>query len=130
MVKAHTGEISAIAHEQGKLITGGRDLKVNVYSTANGEPTLEKSFEIEGSHPKSIDYFNGKILVGLRNGSIWELNESSGEKKLLLASHHEGEAWGLEVIPEENKIMTVGDDNKVMVFDYNERRFLRQGVLS
>jgi hypothetical protein len=101
-----------------------------VYSANGGEITLEKSFDLEGSHAKSLDYFNGKILVGLRNGSIWEINEASGEKKLLLASHHEGESWGLEVVPEDKAIMTVGDDNKVMVFDYANRRFLRQGTLS
>jgi hypothetical protein len=35
-----------------------------------------------------------------------------------MASHHEGEAWGLDIVPEENMILTIGDDNKVMVFDY------------
>jgi hypothetical protein len=68
---------------------------------------------------------NGKILVGLRNGSIYEINESSEEKKLLLASHHEGEAWGLEIVPETNSIYTVGGDNKVMEYNYEERRFVR-----
>jgi glycine cleavage system H lipoate-binding protein len=58
---------------------------------------------------------NGKILIGLRNGSIFEINENSEDKKMLLASHHEGEAWGLEVVPEDNIILTIGDDNKVMV---------------
>ena len=81
--------------------------------------------DLEGSHPKSLDYLNGKILVGLRNGSIFEIDEESGEKKLLLASHHEGEAWGLEVIPEDRTIMTIGDDNKVMMFDYANRRFVK-----
>lgn len=38
---------------------------------------------------------NGKILLGLRNGMIYEVNEESEEKKLLMASHHDGEAWGL-----------------------------------
>jgi WD40 repeat protein len=125
VLKVHTGEVSAIIHDQGKLISGGRDSKIIVHSTKGGEFTLENTFEIEGSHPKSLDYFNGKILVGLRNGSIWEINESTGDKKLLLASHHEGESWGLELIPEDKTIMTVGDDNKVMVFDYANRRFVK-----
>lgn len=73
---------------------------------------------------------NGKILIGLRNGSIYEINETSEDKKHLLASHHEGEAWGLEVIPEEKTIMTIGDDNKIMVFDYENKKFLRKGTIS
>lgn len=101
-----------------------------VHSTQNGEYTLEKTFDLDGSYAKSIDYFNGKILVGLRNGSIYEIIESTGEKKLLLASHHEGESWGLDVIPDEKTILTVGDDNKIMAFDYENRRFVRQGVIS
>jgi hypothetical protein len=48
----------------------------------------------------------------------------------LLSSHHEGETWGLQIIPEDNTIITVGDDNKIMTFDYANRRFLRQGKIS
>ena len=47
-----------------------------------------------------------------------------------MASHHEGEAWGLEVVPEDNVILTIGDDNKVMVFDYEQKKFLRKGTIS
>jgi hypothetical protein len=61
---------------------------------------------------------NGKILAGLRNGNIVEINESNEEQKLLLASHYEGEAWGLEIVPETNSIFTVGDDNRIMEFNY------------
>lgn len=48
----------------------------------------------------------------------------------MLASHHEGEAWGLEVIPEDNTIMTIGDDNKIMVFDYENKKFIKKGTIS
>jgi WD40 repeat protein len=112
------------------LISGGRDNKIAIHSTKGGEYILEKSIELEGSFPKALDYFNGKILAGLRNGSIFEINEATGEKKQLLASHHEGETWGLEVIPEEKKILTVGDDNKIMMFDYEKRCFVQQGKIS
>lgn len=47
-----------------------------------------------------------------------------------MASHHEGEAWGLEVVPEDKIILTIGDDNKVMVFDYENKRFVRKGTIS
>jgi hypothetical protein len=47
-----------------------------------------------------------------------------------MASHHEGESWGLDVIPEDNMILTSGDDNKVMIFDYANRKFLREGKVS
>jgi hypothetical protein len=78
--KAHDGEITALAHENGKLITGGKDKKVVIFS-ANGQgpETLEKKFDLGEDHdgdegdddhdgyfayPRSLDYMNGKILVG------------------------------------------------------------------
>jgi hypothetical protein len=63
--------------------------------------------------------------VGLRSGSIYEINESTEEKKLVMASHYEGETWGLEIVPETNSIFTVGDDNKIMQFNYEEKKFVR-----
>lgn len=112
------------------MISGGKDNKIVIYSAKGGEYTLEKTIDLDSSYPKSIDYFNGKILVGLRNGSIYEINENTEEKKLLMASHHEGEAWGLEVIPENNTILTIGDDNKVMAFDFEQRKFIKKGTIS
>ena len=39
---------------------------------------------MDGSFGKGIDYMNGKILIGLRSGKIFEINEGSGDQKLLL----------------------------------------------
>jgi WD40 repeat protein len=100
VLKAHTAEVTALIHENGKLISGGKDNKLVIYKAHGGEYTMEKTIDLDGSYPKAIDYFNGKVLLGLRNGNIYEVNESTEDKKLLMASHHEGEAWGLEVIPE------------------------------
>jgi WD40 repeat protein len=48
----------------------------------------------------------------------------------LLASHFEGETWGLEIVPETQSIYTVGDDNRIMEFNYEQKKFLRKGVIS
>jgi WD40 repeat protein len=130
VLKAHTGEVCTLTHENGKLISGGKDNKIAIYKAAGGDYTLEKTLDFDSSYPKAIDYMNGKILVGLRNGSIFEINEETNNKKQIMASHHEGEAWGLEVVPEDHAIMTIGDDNKVMVFDYASKKFIRQGKIS
>lgn len=58
------------------------------------------------------------------------MNESTEEKKHILASHHEGEAWGLEIIPEDNQILTIGDDNKVLVYNYETKKFVTRGTIS
>lgn len=130
VLKGHSAEVTALIHENGKLISGGKDSKIIIHSAKGGEYTLEKTIDMGESYPRSIDYLNGKVLVGLRNGSIYEINESTEEKKHLLASHHEGEAWGLEIAPEKNIIVTVGDDNKILVFDYEQKKLITQGVIS
>ena len=127
-MKAHSGEIHAVIHEGGKLISGGKDNKVAVFNGT--DYTLEKVIELEASYPKALDYKDGKILVGLRNASIFEIDEASEEKNRLLAAHHEGESWGLEVVKENHSIFTIGDDNKVMQFDYEARKFVNQGTIS
>lgn len=115
--------------EAGKLISGGKDCKIVVYSMNGGDYTLEKVIDFEQSHPKAIDFFNGKILCGLRNGTILQVTLDTEEKKVLLASHHEGEAWGIQVMPETKQILTIGDDNKVMLFDYDKKAFVRKGTI-
>jgi len=63
-------------------------------------------------YPRSIDFFNNNLLLGLRNGSIMEIKnvlDEKSETKILMHSHYEGETWGLTVF--ENKFVTSGGDN-------------------
>lgn len=69
-------------------------------------------------------------MVGLRSGSIYEVNEATEEKKLLMASHHEGESWGLELVPEVGSLFSVGDDNKIMEYNYEEKKFIKKGTIA
>ncbi len=55
VLKGHAAECVALNHDQGKLISGGKDNKINIYAAAGGSYTLEKSIEFENSFPKSID---------------------------------------------------------------------------
>lgn len=59
----------------GKLITSGKDNKVQIFSAGGGAYKHEKTLDLNSSYPKSIDILNNKILVGLRNGSIVEIND-------------------------------------------------------
>jgi microtubule-associated protein-like 6 len=129
-VKAHSNEVTALCHEQGKLITGGKDSKICIFSARNGECKLEKTLEGFDSYARGLDYMNGRILIGLRNGFIFEANEQNDDRRMLMGSHHEGEAWGLEVVPDAGSIFTVGDDNKIMEFNYHDKRFVRQGIIA
>lgn len=118
-MRGHTGEIYALCHENGKLISGGKDNKIVIYTTTNGVPKVEKSIDVGDASARGIDYYNGKILVGLRSGSIFEINEQTEEQRLIMASHHEGEAWGIEMVPQSNSLFSIGDDNKILEFDFD-----------
>lgn len=64
-------------------------------------------------------------MVGLRNGSILEFKDvmtsDSPQENVVMRSHFEGEVWGLELVPGSNKVITSGDDNQVIMYDYETR---------
>ena len=102
-------------------------------SATGGVFKLEKFIDISSSYPRSIDFFNGNLLVGLRNGSIIEFKDvMSGQstENCLIQSHFEGEVWGLELVPSQNKVITSGDDNKFLMYDYNSHTLDRKGTVS
>lgn len=90
--------------------------------------------DLSSSFPRSIDLFNGNLLVGLRNGSICEfknvIDTDKPEERSIMQSHFEGEAWGLALIDDGAKILTTGDDNKIMLFDNESRKLERAGKVS
>ena len=86
-------------------------------------------------HPKSVDFYNGNLLVGLRNGTIVEYpkvlesSEGTPDSRILIQSHFEGELWGLHVL-DDNTLLTGCDDNKVLCYDTDKKQMIRQGKVS
>jgi len=75
---------------------------------------------------RSIDVFNGNMLVGLRNGSIiYGAVGPESERKAIMNSHSDGEVWGMDT--KGPGLMTTGDDNKVM-FIMPEKRTCKSGI--
>lgn len=72
--------------------------------------------------------------MGLRNGSIIEFKDALGSdspvENTIMKSHFEGEVWGLEVVPGSSKVITSGDDNMVLMYDYETKKFDRKGTVS
>lgn len=118
----------------GKVISGGKDRRVAIISIAGGAFKLEKFVELSSSFARSIDLLNGNLLVGLRNGSICEFKSVFDEEKpaetTLVASHHEGEIWGLALVDDGKKVLTCGDDNKFLLYDIETMKMERQGKVS
>lgn len=44
-------------------------------------------------------------------------------------SHHDGECWGLEIIPEMRTFLTCGDDNEFHEFSFENKKWIRSGKI-
>ena len=78
----------AIEAVGGKIISGGKDKKIAIIEAKGGNFKLEKFIDLSGSFPRSVDFMNGNLLVGLRNGTIVEFQnalaaENAAEKAIM-----------------------------------------------
>lgn len=126
-MKAHRGFVSAIAQgADDRIITGGNDGVLNIF---NKDLKWEKNFKL-GSAAVGIDESeDGRIIVGLRNGSIVEILPD-GNMLRYLQSHSDGEVWGLAICPNTGYILTSADDNKVLIYDPIKRRCIGKTVIN
>ena len=120
------GFICTIRWAGGKLMTGGKD--GNVVITNTSDMTVEKTINF-GCLVRAVDHKDGKALVGLRNGTIYELDIGSESKKDIMQSHNEGEVWGVCSI-DDSTIATSADDNQVKVWDISKRSCTSTGKVS
>lgn len=119
------GFVGAIKVFDGKIYSGGKDGQVIISDPNSGE--AERIVEV-GTLIRAIDFSDGNILVGDRDGSIMEINEDD-EITSLMKSHNDGETWGLDLL-DEGRIITSGDDNKVMIWSIEDKKHLAQGIVS
>ena len=59
----------------------------------------------------------GKILVGTKDSQFLEINEKTGETKVITCGHGEGELWGLAVHPTAERFVTASEDGTVRMWD-------------
>lgn len=45
----------------------------------------------------------------------------------MAVTHCDGEAWGLEIIPEKGTFLTCGDDNKIMEVSIKDKKVIKEG---
>lgn len=111
------------------LLAGGNDKTVTIYKVAGSALTKSNSVTVDAV-AKSLDFFKGSVLAGLKNGNIQtakfevKMNDAAGttaetqvqlESHTIMSSHCDGECWGLEVIHLENgeiRVLTSADDNR------------------
>lgn len=118
------GFVCGIQYADGKIISGAKDGKVVISDPATGKS--EKEHDV-GVLVRSVDMNNGSILVGLRSGSILEIDKK-GAKTTIMKSHSSGESWGL-AIADDDHIVTAGDDNKAFTWNINDRKAVDEAEL-
>ena len=100
------GFVCTINFAGGMLLSGGKDGDVHEIDRAGMASKRKWSFN---NLVRAVDCENGKLLVGLRNGTIWERPCDGGEGREIMNSHNEGEVWGLD--SHDGQVITSGDDN-------------------
>jgi WD40 repeat protein len=123
--KVHSGFVGAIKYFDGKIYSGSKDGSIIVSDPNSGE--AERTVEV-GTVIRAIDFHDGNLLVGDKDGSIMEINDGD-EIKILMKSHNDGEAWGLDLLG-DGRFVTSGDDNKVMVWSIEDRTHVAQAIVS
>ena len=51
----------------------------------------------------------------------------SEEQTIHTYTHHDGEVWGLAVLPEKGTFLTCGDDNQFFEVNLIDRKVVRNG---
>lgn len=110
----------------GKLYSGGKDGNVCITNTSS--MAVEQTISFGGVLIRAIDVHGNKALVGLRDGTIYETELSSGSKKAIMQGHSDGELWGLALAG--NHVVTSADDNKLKAWDLTQRKQVAAGTIS
>lgn len=85
------GFLSSVRFANGKLWAGGKDGRVSCIDTSSNSASVVQEFN---AVVRAIDVDDsGNMVVGCKDGSIYGINGS--DKMQIMASHCEGEVWGL-----------------------------------
>ena len=70
-IKCTNQQITVVNHANGKLLVGCKEKKVTIINATGGNFALAKFVQLGESFPKSLDFHDGNLLVGQRNGTIF-----------------------------------------------------------
>lgn len=74
-----------------------------------------------GLFSHSILLWQGKILVGTKDGEIIEVGEKSAASNILIDGHMEGEIWGLATHPSKDMFISAGNDGTARIWDLADK---------
>jgi WD40 repeat protein len=122
-IKPHKSKINSMMIYDKIMITAGDDKRVLITEVGSYKTITEiKCKEI----PRAADMIGNLVAVGDLNGGITLYKDGAEVDSWL--GHHEGEVWGIDLI--DNHIITTGDDNKVILWDYNKRKAVQVACIN
>jgi len=125
-INAHSGLVSTISAVPGGVVTGGKDNNIILFTEDFKEI---RRFQVNAL-PKALDQNGqGDFVVGLRDGSIVTFAEGL-HPQLVMASHSDGELWGLTVCPHTGNVLTTADDNKIMIWNPKTKTCIGVGTIN
>ena len=115
------------------VIAGGSDKTLSLYKFTG---SLQKMWVVEvAAAPRSVDLFQGRFLLGLKNGSLVDMplsTDGSGRQTTVMTSHCDGEVWGLDVQTLDDgslRLLTSADDNRILCYNVKEHKALAEGLV-
>jgi WD40 repeat protein len=125
--KIHKGAIQAITFKENKLLTAGMDTEIKEISISGGSGSIVAKTKYT---PKAIDIKGAQLVVGDKGGNItlYEYHGGPATEIRSWSGHHDGELWGIETTDKE--VLTSCEDNKFIVWDYNERKAKATNVIN
>lgn len=66
-------------------------------------------------------FFQGKILVGTKDGEIMEVGEKNAASNTMINGHTQGGIWGLAAHPFKDVFISASDDGTIRIWDLADK---------
>lgn len=116
------------------VIVGGSNKTLSLYKVSGDN--LQKLWSVDtAAAPRSVDLFQGRFLLGLKNGTLVDMpvsSDGSGRQTNVMISHGDGEVWGCEIVnmPDGGmRLVTSADDNRILCYDLKTHKSLAEGIV-
>lgn len=122
-ITPHKSKINAMMIYDNLMLTAADDCRIVITEVGSYKTISEiKSKEI----PRGVDILGNLVVAGDNKGGITLYKDSTEINSW--KGHHEGELWGLSIA--NNCIVTTGDDNKVILWDYNKCKAVKVACIN